>query len=93
MPSWQARSAPGTPVRRHDRGLYYWRAIRVRHRRRAWAWTGFAASLGALPVTVVPVLGLLTGFTTLLVVGNNMVTAAAASIAARTKPAATQRAG
>jgi len=56
-----------------------------------WAWTSFAASLGVVPVTVVPGLALLAGFIALLVAGN-LLTAVPASIAARTKPAATLRA-
>ena len=56
-----------------------------------WAWTGFAASLGVVPVTVVPGLALLAGFAGLLAAGN-LVTAVPASIAARTRPAAALRA-
>jgi FtsX-like permease family len=56
-----------------------------------WAWTGFAASLGVVPVTVVPGLALLAGFAGLLVAGN-LVTAVPASVAARTRPAAALRA-
>ena len=51
----------------------------------------FAASLGVVPVTVVPVLALLAGFIGLLTAGN-LVTAIAASVAARTRPAAALRA-
>ena len=52
-----------------------------------WAWTGFAASLGVVPVTVFPGVALLTGFIALLVAGN-LLTAVPATIAARTRPAA-----
>ncbi len=50
-----------------------------------WAWASFAASLGVVPVTVVPGLALLAGFIALLVAGN-LLTAVPASVAARTKP-------
>jgi FtsX-like permease family len=56
-----------------------------------WAWTSFAASLGVVPVTVVPGLALLAGFVGLLAAGN-LVTAIPASVAARTRPAALLRA-
>ena len=56
-----------------------------------WAWASFAASLGVVPVTVVPVLALLAGFIGLLAAGN-LVTAVPASVAARTRPAAALRA-
>jgi len=56
-----------------------------------WAWASFAASLGVVPVTVVPGAALLAGFIALLLAGN-LLTAVPASIAARTKPAATLRA-
>jgi hypothetical protein len=56
-----------------------------------WAWASFAASLGVVPVTVVPVLALLAGFIGLLAVGH-LVTAMPASVAARTRPAAALRA-
>jgi FtsX-like permease family len=56
-----------------------------------WAWTSFAASLGVVPVTVVPGLALLAGFLGLLAAGN-LVTAVPASVAARTRPAALLRA-
>jgi ABC-type antimicrobial peptide transport system permease subunit len=56
-----------------------------------WAWASFAASLGVVPVTVVPVLSLLAGFIGLLAAGN-LVTAVAASVAARTRPASALRA-
>jgi FtsX-like permease family len=56
-----------------------------------WAWASFAASLGVVPVTVVPVLALLAGFIGLLAAGN-LVTAVAASVAARTRAAAALRA-
>jgi len=56
-----------------------------------WAWNGFAASLGVLPVTVIPGVALLAGFIALLVAGN-LLTAVPASIAARTRIAAMLRA-
>jgi FtsX-like permease family len=56
-----------------------------------WAWASFAASLGVVPVTVVPGLALLAGFVGLLAAGN-LVTAIPASVAARTRPAALLRA-
>jgi predicted lysophospholipase L1 biosynthesis ABC-type transport system permease subunit len=56
-----------------------------------WAWTSFAASLGVVPVTVVPALALLAGLVGLLAAGN-LVTAVPASVAARTRPAALLRA-
>ncbi len=52
-----------------------------------WAWTGFAGSLGVVPVTVVPGAALLAGCIVLLVAGN-LLTAIPASLAARTRPAA-----
>jgi FtsX-like permease family len=51
-----------------------------------WAWTSFAASLGVVPVTVVPGLVLLTGFIVLLAAGN-LLAAIPGSVAARTRPA------
>lgn len=51
------------------------------------AWTSSAASLGVVPVTVVPGIALLAGIAALLMAGN-MLAAVPASIAARTKPAA-----
>jgi hypothetical protein len=56
-----------------------------------WAWTSFAASLGVVPVTVVPGIAVLAGFAALLVAGN-LLAAVPASVAARTKPAAILRA-
>jgi hypothetical protein len=56
-----------------------------------WAWTGFAASLGVAPVTVVPGIALLAGFAALLGAGN-LLAAAPASVAARTKPGVILRA-
>ena len=56
-----------------------------------WAWTSFAASLGVVPVTVVPGIAVLAGFAALLVAGN-LLAAIPASVAARTKPAAILRA-
>ncbi len=56
-----------------------------------WAWASFAASLGVVPVTVVPGLALLAGLIGLLVAGN-LLAAGPASVAARTRPAAALRA-
>jgi len=56
-----------------------------------WAWTGFAASLGVVPVTVIPGPALLAGFAGLLVAGN-LLAAVPASVAARTRPTAALRA-
>ena len=56
-----------------------------------WAWISFAASLGVVPVTIVPGLALLAGFVTLLAAGN-LLAAIPASVAARTKPAVMLRA-
>jgi hypothetical protein len=56
-----------------------------------WAWTSFAASLGVVPVTVVPGLALLVGVIALLAAGN-LLAAVPASVAARTRPAALLRA-
>ena len=55
-----------------------------------WAWSGFAASLGVVPVTVIPGLALLAGLAALFAAGN-LLTSIPASVAARTKPAATLR--
>jgi hypothetical protein len=55
------------------------------------AWRGFAASLGVVPVTVIPALALLAGLAALVLAGN-LLAAVPALIAARTKPAATLRA-
>jgi hypothetical protein len=55
-----------------------------------WAWSGFAASLGVVPVTVIPGLALLAGLAALFVAGN-LLTSIPASVAARTKPASTLR--
>jgi predicted lysophospholipase L1 biosynthesis ABC-type transport system permease subunit len=52
-----------------------------------WAWAAFATSLGAVPVTVVPVLALLAGFVVLLGAGN-LLAADPGAVAARTPPAA-----
>ena len=49
--------------------LYYWRA-----------WAAFATSLGAVPVTVVPVPALLAGFAVLLVAGNLLAAVPGASL-------------
>jgi hypothetical protein len=56
-----------------------------------WAWSSFAASLGVVSVTVIPGLALLAGLVALFAAGN-LLTALPASVAARTKPAATLRA-
>jgi len=56
-----------------------------------WAWAAFAASLGAVPVAVVPVPALLAGFAVLLVAGN-LLAAVPGAVAARTPPAAVLRA-
>jgi FtsX-like permease family len=56
-----------------------------------WAWASFAASLGVVPVTVVPGLALLAGFIGLLAAGI-LVTALPASVAARARPAVLLRA-
>jgi hypothetical protein len=55
------------------------------------AWTSFAASIGVVPVTVIPGLALLAGLVALVLAGN-LLAAVPASVAARTKPAATLRA-
>ena len=47
-----------------------------------WAWAAFAASLGVVPVTVVPLLGLVLGLIALLAAGTAL-TAVPAAIAAR----------
>jgi hypothetical protein len=52
-----------------------------------WAWASFAASLGVVPVTVIPALALLAGLGCLLAAGN-LLAAVPASVAARTRPAA-----
>jgi FtsX-like permease family len=56
-----------------------------------WAWASFAASLGVVPVTVVPGLALLAGLIGLFVAGN-LLAAVPASVAARTRPAVALRA-
>jgi hypothetical protein len=56
-----------------------------------WAWASFAASLGVVPVTVVPGLALLVGVIALLAAGN-LLAATPASVAARTRPAVALRA-
>jgi FtsX-like permease family len=55
-----------------------------------WAWAAFATSLGAVPVTVVPVPALLAGFLALLAAGN-LLAAGPGAVAARTPPAAVLR--
>jgi ABC-type lipoprotein release transport system permease subunit len=56
-----------------------------------WAWASFASSVGAVPVSVVPVTALILGLAALLVAGN-LLAAIPAAIAARTAPAAALRA-
>jgi hypothetical protein len=56
-----------------------------------WAWNAFAASLGVLPTPVIPAPALLIGLIALLAAGN-LLSAAPASIAARTPTAAILRA-
>jgi hypothetical protein len=56
-----------------------------------WAWSSFAASLGVVQVTVIPGVALLAGLAALFAAGN-LLTSIPASIAARTRPAATLRA-
>ena len=55
-----------------------------------WAWTGFAASLGVAPVTVVPVPPLVLGLLALVVVGA-LVTAVPAVVATTAAPATALR--
>jgi FtsX-like permease family len=55
-----------------------------------WVWSGFAASLGVVPVTVIPGFALLAGLAALFAAGN-LLTSIPASVAARTKPASTLR--
>ena len=56
-----------------------------------WAWASFASSVGAVPVSVVPVTALILGVAALLAAGN-LLAAIPAAIAARTPPAAALRA-
>ncbi len=56
-----------------------------------WAWHAFAGSIGAVPVTEIPLLALILGLTALAVAGN-LLTAVPAAIAARTRPAVFLRA-
>jgi hypothetical protein len=56
-----------------------------------WAWASFAASVGAVPVIVVPVTALIFGFVALLAAGN-LLAVGPASVAARTPPAVALRA-
>ena len=56
-----------------------------------WAWAAFASSLGAVPVTVVPLPALLAGFLALLAAGN-LLAAGPGAVAARTPAAAMLRA-
>jgi ABC-type antimicrobial peptide transport system permease subunit len=56
-----------------------------------WAWASFASSVGAVPVSVIPVLALFLGFLALLAAGN-LLAAAPAAVAARTPSAAALRA-
>jgi putative ABC transport system permease protein len=55
-----------------------------------WAWAAFATSLGVVPVTVVPALGLLLGFLGLLAAGN-LLAVGPGTVAARTPAAAVLR--
>jgi len=55
------------------------------------AWQGFAGSLGALPASEIPAAGLAFGLLALIVAGN-LLSAAPAAIAARTRPAIALRA-
>jgi cell division protein FtsX len=55
------------------------------------AWQGFAGSLGAMPVSEIPVAGLILGLLALVLAGN-LLSAAPAAIAARTRPAIALRA-
>jgi hypothetical protein len=55
------------------------------------AWQSFAGSLGAMPVTEVPVAGLLLGLIALVLAGN-LLSAGPAAIAVRTRPAIALRA-
>ena len=50
-----------------------------------WTWAAFASSLGAVPVTVVPLPALLAAFLALLVAGN-LLAAGPGAVAARTRP-------
>jgi hypothetical protein len=56
-----------------------------------WAWHAFAGSIGAVPVTEIPLLTLLLGLTALVVAGN-LLTVVPAAIAGRTRPAVFLRA-
>ena len=56
-----------------------------------WAWASFVGSVGAVPVSVVPVTALIPGVAALLAAGN-LLAAIPAAIAARTAPAAALRA-
>jgi predicted lysophospholipase L1 biosynthesis ABC-type transport system permease subunit len=56
-----------------------------------WAWHAFAGSIGAVPVTEIPLLALILGLAALAVAGN-LLTAVPAAIAARTRPAVSLRA-
>jgi predicted lysophospholipase L1 biosynthesis ABC-type transport system permease subunit len=56
-----------------------------------WAWASFVGSVGAVPVSVVPVTALILGVAALLAAGN-LLAAIPAAIAARTAPAAALRA-
>lgn len=55
-----------------------------------WAWRGFAASLGVVPVAVVPVLLPAAGGAALIAAGN-LLALTPATIAASTPPATTLR--
>jgi predicted lysophospholipase L1 biosynthesis ABC-type transport system permease subunit len=56
-----------------------------------WAWHAFAGSIGAVPVTEIPLLALLLGLAA-LVVAANLLTVVPAAIAGRTRPAVFLRA-
>ncbi len=56
-----------------------------------WAWSSFASSVGAVPVSVVPVAALSIGFLALLAAGN-LLALLPAAVAARTPPATALRA-
>jgi ABC-type antimicrobial peptide transport system permease subunit len=55
------------------------------------AWSGFADSLGAMPASEIPVAALILGLLALIVAGN-LLSAAPAALAARTRPAIALRA-
>jgi ABC-type antimicrobial peptide transport system permease subunit len=73
-------------TRRQVRGVIAWQASTI-----LVVAAAVGVPLGVVPVIVVPVLSLLAGFIGLLAAGN-LVTAVAASVAARTRPASALRA-